>query len=96
MKKDGSFMKAIFFAALLVAVSAGASSAVRSQESAASYPNRPANTNSVLFKVRGKIECTAAGLKQIGPRILGFQKPSKVKGGHPRSFHKTDRSVIRH
>ncbi len=39
MKKDRSFMKTILFAALLVAVSAGASSAVRSQESAASYPH---------------------------------------------------------
>ncbi|MGA7624314.1 MAG: hypothetical protein WCA91_12095 [Candidatus Acidiferrales bacterium] len=37
MKKDGSFTKTILFAALLVTVSAGASSAVRSQESAASY-----------------------------------------------------------
>jgi len=39
MKKDRRFMKTILFAALLVAVSAGASSAVRSQESAASYPH---------------------------------------------------------
>jgi hypothetical protein len=39
MKKDRSSMKTILFAALLVTVSAGASSAVRFQESAASYPN---------------------------------------------------------
>ena len=39
MKKGRSFMKTILFAALLVAVSAGASSAVRSQESAVSYPH---------------------------------------------------------
>src|SRR5262249_3281032 len=39
MKKDRSFMKTILSAALLVTVSAGASSALRSQESAASYPN---------------------------------------------------------
>ncbi|HEY1469501.1 MAG TPA: hypothetical protein VGF61_10690, partial [Candidatus Acidoferrum sp.] len=39
MKNNGSFTKTILFAALLVTVSAGASSSVRSQESAASYPN---------------------------------------------------------
>ena len=39
MKKDGSFAKTILFAALLVTLSAGASSPARSQESAASYPN---------------------------------------------------------
>jgi len=39
MEKDRSFMKTILSAALLVTVSAGASSALRSQESAASYPN---------------------------------------------------------
>ena len=39
MKKDRSFTKTILFAALLVTVSAGASSAVRSQEKAASYPH---------------------------------------------------------
>jgi hypothetical protein len=39
MKKDGSFTKIILFAALFVTVSAGTSSAVRSQESAASYPH---------------------------------------------------------
>ena len=37
MKKDRSFMKTILFAALLVAVSAGASSAARSRENAVSY-----------------------------------------------------------
>ena len=39
MKKDGSFTKTILFAVLLVTVSAGVSSAVRSQESTASYPH---------------------------------------------------------
>jgi hypothetical protein len=39
MKKDGSLTKAILFSALLVTVSAGVSSAVLSQESAASYPH---------------------------------------------------------
>jgi hypothetical protein len=39
MKKDGNLTKTILFAALLVTVSAGASSVVRSQEGAASYPH---------------------------------------------------------
>ena len=39
MKKDRSFMKTILFAALLVTASAGVSSSVRSQASAASYPH---------------------------------------------------------
>src|SRR5277367_2452835 len=37
----------------------------------------PANTNSVLLKVSGKIDFTAAGLKQMGPRIFGFQNCGK-------------------
>src|SRR5580693_6793416 len=40
----------------------------------------PANTKSVLFRVRGKIDRTAGGLKQIGPRILGFQNSGKSNG----------------
>ena len=39
MKEDRSFTKTILFATLLMTVSAGASSALWSQESAASYPN---------------------------------------------------------
>ncbi len=39
MKKDRSFTKTILFATLFMTVSAGASSAVRSQGSAVSYPN---------------------------------------------------------
>ena len=39
MKKDESVLKTILFAAFFAALSAGAPSAVRSQETAASYPN---------------------------------------------------------
>src|SRR5215469_7436910 len=47
---------------------------------------RPANTISVLLLVVGKTDRAAGGLKQIGPRILGFQNSGASAGPiHPRS-----------
>src|ERR1700758_3509091 len=47
---------------------------------------RPANTISVLLYVAGKTDRAAGGLKQIGPRILGFQNSGASDGDiHPRS-----------
>src|ERR1700747_2744197 len=46
----------------------------------------PANTNSVLLNVSGRMDRTAGGLKQIGPRIFGFQNSGKSNGDiHDRS-----------
>src|SRR5215469_3289005 len=47
---------------------------------------RPANTISVLLYVIGKTDRAAGGLKQIAPRILGFQNSAASAGPiHPRS-----------
>src|SRR5271167_4678025 len=46
----------------------------------------PDSTSSVRLIVRGRIERTAGGLKQIGPRIFGFQNCAKSNGDiHDRS-----------
>src|ERR1700722_9968479 len=52
--------------------------------------DRPDNTNSVFFTVMGTLNRAAGGLKQIGPRILGFQKTgSSTPAVHPRSTMQT-------
>src|SRR5277367_3762177 len=54
--------------------------------SAISSLDRPANTNSVFLTVIGTLNRAPAGLKQIGPRILGFQNTgSSTPAVHPRS-----------
>src|SRR6266478_2455913 len=50
----------------------------------------PERTSSVRLKVRGRIDRTAGGLKQIGPRIFGFQNWAKSNGDiHDRSTRQT-------
>ena len=50
----------------------------------------PESTSSVRLKVKGRIERTAGGLKQIGPRIFGFQNCAKSNGDiHDRSTRQT-------
>src|SRR5271154_2189775 len=54
--------------------------------SAISSLDRPARTNSVFLTVMGTLNRAAGGLKQIGPRILGFQNTgSSTPAVHPRS-----------
>src|SRR5579871_3473616 len=43
--------------------------------SSISVSDFPARANWVLLMTRGRYVRTAGGLKQIGPRILGFQNP---------------------
>src|SRR5579863_4099279 len=51
---------------------------------------RPDNANSFLFKMIGRIDRTAAGLKQPGPRDLGVQNRESAKPAvHDRSTRHT-------
>src|SRR5215469_2640602 len=51
----------------------------------------PANTISVLLRVVGKTDRAAGGLKQIGPRTLGFQNSGASEGDiQPRSTTHTN------
>ena len=53
--------------------------------------DKPARIISVLLYVNGKTERTAGGLKQIGPRILGFQNSGQSNGDiHDRSTMHTN------
>src|SRR5215469_18305415 len=56
----------------------------------------PAKTISVLLYVLGKTDRAAGGLKQIGPRIFGFQNSGASAGDiHPAPPHIQTHSCLR-